>query len=125
MKTPRNSPGNATILTVACAGLLTLCASTALACEYIAGETKFVDYAKCRYGDDAILVVSLPAGSGWEKCIYHVQAFRPEELLAVTKEANGRETLSINDRGQIGNPCYLSKRKCDAALQALKDSGEY
>jgi hypothetical protein len=121
MKTPRNTR----ILTVAFASLLALCASTALACEYIAGETKFVDYAKCRYGDDAILVVSLPEGAGWEKCIYHMQAFRPEELLAVTREANGKEILSINDRGQIGNPCYLSKRKCDAALKALKDSGDY
>jgi hypothetical protein len=110
---------------IACAGLLALFAGTAMACEYIAGETKFADYAKCRYGDDAILVVPLPEGSGWQSCIYHIQAFRPEELLAVTKEANGKETLSINDRGQIGNPCYLTKRKCDAALQALEDSGGY
>jgi hypothetical protein len=118
-------PTNWRAWTIACAGLLALSAGTAMACEYIAGETKFVDYAKCRYGDDAVLVVPLPEGSGWQNCIYHIQAFRPEELLAVTKEANGKETLSINDRGQIGNPCYLTKRKCDAALQALKDSGQY
>ena len=121
MKTPRNTR----VSTVALAGLLALCANAALACEYKAGETKFADYAKCRYGDDAVLVVPLPAGSGWETCIYHLVAFRPEELLAVTKEENGKETLSINDRGQIGNPCYLTKQKCDAALKALKASCGY
>lgn len=121
MKTPTKSG----VWTIACAGLLTLFAGTALACEYKAGETKFVDYAKCRYGDDAVLVVPLAAGAGWDNCIYHLQAFRPAELLAVTKEENGKESLSINDRGQIGNPCYLTKRSCDAALQALQDSGGY
>jgi hypothetical protein len=50
---------------------------------------------------------------------------RPEELLAVTKTRDGKETHSINDRGQIGNPCYLTKQQCDAALKVLKDSGAY
>ncbi len=57
---------------------------TALACEYKAGETKFVDYATCRYGADAILVVDLPEGASWDNCIYQLQAFRPETLLAVS-----------------------------------------
>jgi hypothetical protein len=112
-------------LTMAFAGLLVAGMGSAMACEYKAGETKYVDYAKCRYGDDAILVVPLPEGSGWQACVYQLQAFRPEELLAVTKEENGKETLSVNDRGQIGNPCYLTKQKCDAALKALKASGGY
>ena len=100
--------------------LLLALAGNALACEYKAGETHFVDYAKCRYGDDAILVVDLPKGSGWDNCIYQLQAFRPETLLAVTKTVDGKETHSINDRGSIGNPCYLSKQQCDAALKAYK-----
>ena len=93
---------------------------TALACEYKAGETIFVDYAKCRYGDDAVLVVDLPEGASWDNCIYQLQAFRPETLLAVSKTRDGKESHSINDRGSIGNPCYLSKQQCDAALKAYK-----
>ena len=100
--------------------LLTASMGTVLACEYKAGETKFVDYAKCRYGDDAIQVVDLPEGSSWDNCIYQLQAFRPETLLAVSKTRNGKESHSINDRGSIGNPCYLSKQQCDAALKAYK-----
>ena len=102
--------------------LLTASMGTVLACEYKAGETKFVDYAKCRYGDDAILVVDLPEGSSWDNCIYQLQAFRPETLLAVSKTRNGKESHSINDRGSIGNPCYLSKQQCDAALKAYNAS---
>lgn len=93
-------------------------AGNALACDFTAGETKFVDYATCRYGADAIQVVDLPAGSAWEHCVYQLQAFRPEALLAVTKEINGTEILSINNRGDVGNPCYLAKQQCDAALKA-------
>ena len=100
--------------------LLLTASGTALACEYKAGETKFVDYAKCRYGADAILVVDLPEGASWDNCIYQLQAFRPETLLAVSKTRNGKESHSINDRGSIGNPCYLSKQQCDAALKAWK-----
>jgi hypothetical protein len=92
----------------------------ALACEYKAGETAFIDYAKCRYGDDAIVVVDLPEGSSWDNCVYQLQAFRPENLLAVTKVRDGKESHSINDRGSIGNPCYLTKQQCDAALKAYK-----
>jgi hypothetical protein len=47
-----------------------------------------------------------------------LQAFRPPKLLAVTKQENSSELASINDRSQIGNPCYLTKRVCDAALDA-------
>ena len=100
--------------------LLAASMGTALACEYKAGETKFIDYAKCRYGDDAVLVVDLPEGASWDNCVYQLQAFRPETLLAVTKTRNGKESHSINDRGSIGNPCYLSKQQCDAALKAWK-----
>ena len=87
-------------------------------CEYKSGESKYLDYALCRYGEDAIEAVQLPEGSAWETCIYYLQAFRPPKLLAVTKQENGGEIASINDRSQIGNPCYLTKRVCDAALDA-------
>jgi hypothetical protein len=113
------------VLTIAFAGLLLAVAGAAGACEYIKGETHFADYAKCRYGDDTVLVVDLPQGSSWDNCVYHLQFMRPEELLAVTKTRDGKETHSINDRGQIGNPCYLTKQQCDAALKVLKDSGAY
>jgi len=102
--------------------LLTAGMGTALACEYKAGETQFIDYAKCRYGEDAVLVVDLPEGASWDNCVYQLQAFRPETLLAVTKTRDGKESHSINDRGSIGNPCYLSKQQCDAALKAYKAS---
>lgn len=100
---------------------LLACTGIAMACEYIQGETKFVDYASCRYGADAILIVDLPEGSCWDQCVYHVEMFRPEKLLAVTRERNGKEELSTNKRGEIGNPCYLSKQMCDAALKAYKE----
>ena len=100
--------------------LLLTSTSAAIACEYKAGETKYVDYAYCRYGEDNIQVVTLPEDATWEACVYHLQAFRPEKLLAVTKEQDGKETVSINDRSKIGNPCYLTKQHCDAALKAFK-----
>jgi hypothetical protein len=99
------------------AGLLIASTGTVMACEYKKGETKFADYANCRYGSEAILVVDLPEGSNWEQCVYHAEAFRPAKLLAVTKDKNGKEEASINDRAKIGNPCYLSKQACDAALK--------
>ena len=109
--------GKALVLTIA----LLLTASDALiACEFKAGETKFLDYANCRYGADAVLVVNLPQSAAWESCIYQLQAFRPETLLAVTKTEGGKEVISINDRSNIGNPCYLTKQQCDAALKAFK-----
>jgi hypothetical protein len=40
--------------------------------------------------------------------------------LAVTKDRDGKESHSINDRGSIGNPCYLTKQQCDKALNAWK-----
>jgi len=92
-----------------------------MACEYKSGETKFADYANCRYGEDAILVVDLPEGSSWDSCVYQLEAFRPEKLLAITKERDGKEEASINDRAKIGNPCYMKKQSCDAALKAYKD----
>jgi hypothetical protein len=107
-----------TLLNLAVAATLTALAGVAMGCEYKAGETKFIDYAKCRYGDDAILVVDLPEGSSWDNCVYQLQAFRPPNLLAVTKTRDGKETHSINDRGSIGNPCYLTKQLCDKAMKA-------
>jgi hypothetical protein len=41
-------------------------------------------------------------------------------LLAVTREKNGKEQASINDRAQIGNPCYLTKQACDKAFKATQ-----
>ena len=93
-------------------------AGKAFACEYKAGETKFLDYAICIHGSDAIEEVTLPADAVWDKCIYKLEAFRPPKLLAVTRIKDGQEITSINDRTQIGNPCYLTKAKCDAALEA-------
>jgi len=98
------------------ASLLIAPLSAAFACEYKAGESKFVDYANCRYGEDSIQVVSLPKDSNWEQCIYLAQAFSPAKLLAVTQDKNGNELLSLNDRSKIGNPCYLTKQRCDKAL---------
>lgn len=98
------------------AGLLG--AGAALACEYKAGETKFLDYAHCAYGSDAVLAVDLPENANWDQCVYRVQAFMPAKLLAVTREREGREEANINCRGCIGNPCYLMKSACDAALEA-------
>jgi len=109
-----------TLLHLALATAATAFAGAALACEYKAGETKFIDYATCRYGADAIQVVDLPEGSSWDNCVYQLQAFRPPTLLAVTKTRDGKETHSINDRGSIGNPCYLTKQQCDAALKQQK-----
>ena len=97
-----------------------LVSADVLACEYTAGETKFLDYANCRYGEDSIEVINLPEGSNWDACVYLLQAFRPEKLLAVTKQDGDKEIASINNRSQIGNPCYLTKRRCDAALSASK-----
>ena len=108
----------ALILTLATA--LTASTGSAIACEYKAGETIFLDYANCRYGADSIMVVDLPENSNWENCVYLVEAFRPEKLLAVTKQKDGKEIHSINARGNIGNPCYLTKQSCDAAMKAYK-----
>lgn len=106
-------------VTFTLAGLLTVCSSVAFACEYKKGETKFADYATCRYGEESIQIVDLPEDSSWDQCVYLAEAFRPAKLLAVTKDRNGKEEASINDRAKIGNPCYLSKQMCDAALKAM------
>lgn len=107
-------------LTLTLASLLAASAGSAFACEYVAGETHFADYATCRYGKDAIEIVDLPPDAAWEKCVYQLEAFRPPKLLAVTRMKNGKEEHSINARGNIGNPCYLTKQQCDAALKAQK-----
>ena len=104
-----------TLLIVTLMGLLF--STTSSACEYKPGETKFLDYANCRYGEDAVVVVDLPEDSSWQQCIYQIQAFMPAKLLAVTRENNGKEEASINCRGNIGNPCYLMKSTCDAMLK--------
>jgi len=106
-------------LIISLAIMLAANAGVAIACEYKKGETLFADYANCRYGEDSIQVVKLPEGSTWDHCIYYLEAFRPPKLLAVTQDNNGVEQVSINDRKQIGNPCYLTKQYCDAALKAL------
>jgi len=93
-------------------------AGAAFACEYKAGETKFLDYAHCRYGEDSIEAIQLPEDATWEVCIYYLEAFRPPKLLAVTKQQDGKEMLSVSNRSQIGNPCYMTKQHCDAALKA-------
>lgn len=103
---------------LALVSLLLAGSGAAFACEYKAGETKFEDYANCRYGEDSIQVVQLSEESNWQNCIYHVQAFTPAKLLAVTKLKGDKELISINDRSKIGNPCYLTKQRCDAALKA-------
>ena len=105
-------------LIVTLASFLMTGASAAFACEYIAGETLFLDYANCRYGEDSIQTVNLPEDFHWEVCIYYLEAFRPPKLLAVTQQKDGKEMLSINDRSKIGNPCYVTKRHCDNALKA-------
>ena len=109
---------NARALLIMLAGFLIANIGSARACEYKAGETKFLDYALCRYDEDSIEVVKLPEGSTWQECIYYLEAFRPPKLLAVTRMKDGKEVVSVNDRSQIGNPCYLTKRHCDAALKA-------
>ena len=109
---------NRKFLVVTLASLLIIPTGVTIACEFKAGETKFVEYANCRYGEDSIEVIALSEDSSWENCIYYMQAFSPEKLLAVTKVQDGTEIVSINDRSKIGNPCYLTKRRCDAALKA-------
>ena len=111
---------NKKVLIVTLGSLLALNTGAAFACEYKSGETKFADYANCRYGEDSVLIVDLPKDAAYEKCVYHLQAFQPEKLLAVTKDKNGKEEASINDRTKIGNPCYLTKQRCDVALEASK-----
>ena len=91
--------------------------ATAFACEYKPGESKFLDYAQCLYGEEAAVAVDLPDNSTWDQCVYHIQAFMPAKLLAVTRDKDGKEEASINCRGDIGNPCYLMKSPCDAALK--------
>jgi hypothetical protein len=103
------------------ASLLFAGTGIAFACEYKQGETEFLDYANCRYGEESIEVVALPEDAIWEQCIYYLEAFRPPKLLAVTREKAGKEVCSINDRTKIGNPCYLTKQYCDDALE-FKDS---
>lgn len=112
-------------LLIAISCLFAPTALMAQSCKFEQGVTKYADWAKCRYGADAILQVPLDDSTGWDQCVYLLEAFRPEKLLAVTKDEGGKETLSINDRSQVGNPCYLTKSRCDKALQAMKDRGEY
>ena len=109
---------NRKALVITFASFLMTTTSIAMACEFKAGETKYLDYANCRYGEDSIETVQLPGNSNWEQCIFQLEAFRPPKLLAVTKEKDGKEIFSINNRSQIGNPCYMTKQSCDAALKA-------
>ena len=112
---------NRKALLVTLASFLIANTGVTIACEYKAGETKYLDYALCRYDEDSIEVVDLPKDSTWKQCVYYMEAFRPPKLLAVTREKDGKEIVSINDRSQIGNPCYLTKQRCDDAME-FKDS---
>ena len=105
---------------LALAGFLSAFSGAAIACEYVPGETKFLDYAYCRYPKDAIQVVDLPEDASWDQCVYMLEAFRPPQLLAVVRERNGKEEHSINSRHNIGTPCSLSKAACDKALKAYE-----
>jgi len=107
--------GPALLIALAC--LLGPGTLAAQGCEFKQGETKYLDWANCRYGEDAITAVGLPEGGSWDQCIYYLEAFRPPKLLAVTKDENGTEKLSINDRSQVGNPCYMTKQRCDKAFK--------
>jgi len=111
---------NRKALLLVLSGVLAASAGSAIACEYKAGETIFLEYANCRYGEESIVVVDLPEDSNWENCIYLMEAFKPDKLLAVTKQKDGKEIHSINARGNIGNPCYLTKQSCDAAMKVYK-----
>ena len=111
---------NAIVITLAV--VLTAGASVAFACEYKKGETKYADYATCVYGEDAILIVDLPEDfKSWDQCVYRAEAWKPPKLLAVTKEKDGVEQVSVSDRAQIGNPCYLTKQACDKAYKASQN----
>ena len=99
-------------------GLLMTAGMNAAACEYIQGETKYADWATCKYGPDALLIVDLPENIGWEQCVYHDQGFGMYKLLAVTRTVDGIEKLSTFNRAQLGNPCYLTKQSCERAREA-------
>ena len=105
-------------LAITLASVLMAGTGTAIACEYKAGESRFADYANCRYGEDSVQVVKLSEDSKWENCIYFVQAFTPPKLLAVTKEQDGNAKGTGTESAKIGNPCYITKQRCDAALKA-------
>jgi hypothetical protein len=109
-------------LTITLASFLLASSGAAIACEYKAGETKFLDYANCKYGEDSIQAIALPEDATWEICIYYLEAFRPPKLLAVTQQQDGKEMLSINDRSKIGNPCYITKQHCDAAYKVWEQN---
>jgi hypothetical protein len=109
------------VVTFTLAVFLIAITGIAFACEYKKGESKYAEYATCVYGADAIVVVDLPEDSGWEQCVYKAEAWKPPKLLAVTKDKNGKEELSVSDRGQIGNPCYLTKQACDKAFKASQN----
>ena len=53
-------------LAITLASILMAGASTVIACEYKVGESKFTDYANCRYGEDNVQVVKLSEESKWK-----------------------------------------------------------
>ncbi len=106
------------ILTLTLIVLLATAVVTAEACEYIKGETKYADWARCKYGEGSVLVVDLPENFAWEQCVYQDQGFGMHKLLAVTRTKEGKEDLSTYNRKQLGNPCYLTQQACDEALEA-------
>ena len=106
------------ILALLLMGLLTVIGMTAEACEYTQGETKYADWAECKYGVEGVLVVDLPKNVGWEQCVYHDQGFGMFKLLAVTRTDGDKEKLSTFNRSQLGNPCYMTKAACERARES-------
>jgi len=105
-------------LVVLLTGLLMTACINAVACEYIRGETKYADWAKCKYGPDAVLQVDLPESHPWGQCVYQDRGFGMVKLLAVTRTKEGKEELSTFDRSQLGNPCYMMQQACENAREA-------
>ena len=68
------------------ASILLASTGIAIACEYKQGETEFLDYAICRYGEESIQVVALPEGDVWEKCIYYLKHVGCLQIDGVMKD---------------------------------------
>jgi len=99
-------------------GILLTVGMNAVACEYIRGETKYADWAKCKYGPEGVLLVDLPESHPWGQCVFQDRGFGMVKLLAVTRTKDGQEELSTFDRSQLGNPCYMVQQACEKAREA-------
>ena len=67
---------------------LLITSTTALACEYKSGETKFLDYAHCRYDPDSI---PLPVVEPGERVVF---------FMATTQTKSGTATTHVLPDGQ-------------------------